>query len=168
MKQAKNRRRDQNCHVARVAPCILLLLLPLSCLNRPVATRDPKGFQRADLDKSAQKEEVDGFDLLFVIDDSLSMADKQEVLRVSLDRVQGSNPEKAIWPAARSVAIISTSLEAAGACTQSSRGAAPVYFAARGQRADPSPDPAIYIPHLTDAGEQGCGYEAPLEAMYRS
>jgi hypothetical protein len=54
-----------------------------------------------------------------------------------------------------------TSLEAAGACSGSSKGARPVYFS------DQSPHPSEYASKFTDVGDQGCGYEAPLEVMYR-
>ena len=149
----------------RVASLVVgsALFLPVACLNRPVATDEPRGTQVARMDRAGQQEEVDGYDLLFVVDDSISMADKQAMLQESMTRLHEIllGDRKPIFPPARSLAIISTSLEAAGACPESSRGARPTYFD------DDKPNPSEYTKAFTEVGDDGCGFEAPLEAMYR-
>ena len=145
---------------------------------------EPHGLRGAVLEGSADQPEVSGVDLLVVVDHSISMADKQEVLSRSFERltflsrlcsppgagpllpsVDGSCPEgrrsNRLVPAVRSAAVISSSLEAAGACTASSRGAHPVLSPAK------LLNPTSYIDQIREVGDQGCGFEAPLEAMYR-
>src|SRR5690606_19859605 len=110
------------------------------------------------------------WDVLLVIDDSLSMADKQKILAQSL------SPNVFSLSGGRAfsrVGIISSSLEAGGAseCEGSNR------------RAHLIPPPEADVPYMADlnreeefsppdfgrwlaaVGDGGCGFEAPLEAM---
>jgi hypothetical protein len=162
--------------------------LPLfGCTRRPVADDEPHGVRVAEREGSSEQPEVNGVDLLVVVDDSLSMVDKQEVLSRSFERMQfmayscnspatgglsvpsadGSCPEgwgaQLLLPAVRSAAVISSSLEAAGACAATSRGAHPL-------QSPSSPrlnGRTSYVQQVREVGDRGCGFEAPLEAMYR-
>lgn len=149
--------------------CLSLGLLLGSCIQRDVQSNDPKG----------NAEQLYGFvgdvrswDVLLVIDDSVSMADKQTVLAESLSPTLFSLTGGRAYTR---VGIISTSLEAGGTepCVSQSRGA----------RLIPPPNSKTPFwegitgsgePHLLDVsdwihsvGDSGCGFEAPLEALYR-
>lgn len=167
-------------------------LVAPACLDRPLHTGEPRGIQGARTESSEAQPQVTGFDVLLVVDDSISMGDKQEVLQSSLFRlnltpnhctpprdnfdtdprvtyppVDGKCPEEwAYGPAfgATNVAVITTSMEAGGlACANSARGAHPLPPVSKEEEIFGTQ----YLGQLRHVGERGCGYESPLEAMYR-
>lgn len=175
-----------------VLTSLLIGLALASCLDRPLETGEPRGIQGARTESFETQPLVDGRDVLLVIDDSISMGDKQEVLRETLARlrwtpshckppindpdtdpgisylpVDGKCPEG--WRVVPALAIddravITTSMEAGGiACADSSRGAHPLAPLSE----EEGNLTHQYLSELRRVGENGCGYESPLEAMYR-
>lgn len=173
--------------------CIFLKVLVVAaltsaCLERGVSHERPIGH--SDVDAYSWKD-VTALDLLFVVDDSLSMADKQVTLSRSLEAlsiyatscvdvaagsyvspVEGRCPvgyqSTPFWRDG-SRAVISTSLAAGGiACAESDRRAHPLPLAVVDEQG--GPEWANYdavVATIRDVGGDGCGYEAPLEAAYR-
>ena len=159
------------------------------CTRRSVADGEPRGMLEAVLGKSADQPVLDGVDLLFVIDDSISMADKQKVLADSLEPLRviaascsvpdgsirnvpssdGTCPEdwnlSPLLPPVRSAAVITTSMEAGGACSGALRPAHPL--GSTGGYLPALTGHTAYETQLREVGDSGCGFEAPLEAMYR-
>ena len=169
----------------------ILAATSIGCLEREIFTGEPKGVQPAVARTTEEQPPTKGTDWLFIIDDSISMADKQAVLAASI--------EHAAWYATRclspdltrdvapldgecpagfnrtvllpsfssgSFGLITTSLEAGGeACAESNRRAhlaAPV-----SQEEAARTSGGQLVAQLNHVGEEGCGYEAPLEALYR-
>lgn len=163
-----------------------------SCLDRPLHTGEPRGIQGARADAAESQPTVLGHDVLLVVDDSISMGDKQRVLRDSLLRLEmtpahctppandrDTDPRISYPPvdgkcpdgwgygpvlSMRNQAVITTSMEAGGlGCIDSSRGGHPLppLSIQEGNVYNES------LSELDRVGENGCGYESPLEAMYR-
>jgi hypothetical protein len=179
--------------VLRLFVPILSGSLLLGCLDRELHTGVPTGIR---VDKSPRIG-LSGLDLLFVIDDSISMGDKQTLLRQVLPQLlrdeyqcvmkpsfvpvakvdggcpKGSEPEP--WlPADVHIGIVTTSLEAGGACLSSSRRA---HLVALPEDRGSITEFDIFSPgsstdetlrnRIAAVSETGCGFEAPLEAWYR-
>lgn len=206
--------------VASLAAASAIAALATGCLDRPVVKAEPK-TSNVFVDQIVQTA-VDKIDLLFMIDNSVSMADKQNILKSSLPSfvnrlvnplcVDAQGKPAAVQPASGALpcvtgarelkpvsslhlGVITTSLGAHGNVTG---------VCATGAAGDTLDDKAELIPThrdnlasymgsgylsfdttglagvtnvsalITDlqamisaAGEHGCGYEAPLEAMYR-
>ena len=167
-------------------------LAAVSCLDRPLETGAPRGIQGARMEALDTQPVTRGLDVLLVVDDSVSMGDKQAVLqrsllqlmmtpaacippgvdvttdpRVNYPPVDGKCPDG--WGyrpviSLTNVAIVTTSLEAGGiACEKTSRGAHPLPPVPREEEVAGRQ----FLGQLRKIGENGCGYEAPLEAMYR-
>lgn len=169
----------------RVISVVLLVNIFLGCTERPVMAPEGTALERlARIELSFAA----GSNLLLVIDDSISMADKQRILAKSLSHVftmprcqtaDGTPLPFGDYSELEGVTckggiprtgIITSSLAAGGntACEGRTRGAHLL----------PLPDGKLYA-DFTDlqrdeieawiqgVGERGCGYEAPLEAMYR-
>src|SRR5690606_4754465 len=140
------------------------------------------------LDRTFDQPWVEGINLLLVVDDSISMEDKQQLLTRSLEGLglvalscvppegneglnlvvpstDGTCPPNwsihSVLPAVNSAAVISSSLAAAGACVEEDDRAHPVV------PPNPNQNPFAYLEQVGAVGSDGCGYEAPLEAMYR-
>jgi hypothetical protein len=73
-----SRRTGLRCGVAALVAVGLLGLLAPACLDRPVAPQQPTTVKISTQEYRVQK--VDKIDLLFMIDNSASMADKQEIM----------------------------------------------------------------------------------------
>lgn len=171
----------------------VLAMSSLGCLERELFTGEPKGIRSAVVQTTEDQPPTRVVDWLFVIDDSISMADKQAVLAASLEHagwyasrclspdlarevapIDGECPagysRNVLLPTfsgtGGSVGLISTSLEAGGeACAEANR---------RAHLADAVPEEEAartsggqIVAQLKRIGEAGCGYEAPLEALYR-
>jgi len=182
-----------NSALRRLVPTLFAFLLS-GCLDREPNTGVPTGLRGGDQAKVG----VSALDMLFVIDDSISMGDKQSLLRQVLPQLlrseyrcvqkpsfipvpkvdgicpEGSEPEP--WlPGNVHIGIITTSLEAGGACLGSSRRAHLV--ALPGGEGGSIGEFDIFSPgssteftlrdRIAAVGENGCGFEAPLEAWYR-
>jgi hypothetical protein len=158
------------------------------CLSRDVQIPDaPHGVQPVVARQTEGQASTHNTDVLFVVDDSISMADKQRILQASLSWAAGyalsctsatghqATPQQGVCPSGYmatvvlgsvgSVGMITTSLEAGGNCGVQNRSA---HLFPR------VPDEDVWekygnqiVAQLENVGEAGCGYEAPLEAMYR-
>ena len=202
---------------ARRAPLVAATLAATSlfgCLDRPIGEDGPRTTNI--LVNLLNQSVVDKIDLLFVIDNSLSMADKQSILgeavpellsrfvtpvclnleggevpRQGDDCPPGSSPEfNAIEDI--NIGIITTSLGgygAEGACEEEAgkpftqqrvdmahlvgslpraAGAGGAFLAWRGGGEMERNDLEVnFTNQVKAAGEQGCGFEAPLEAWVR-
>jgi hypothetical protein len=62
-----------------VVLALAALVLPAACLERPVTTVQPKTSNQ--FVDEIKRDKIDKIDLLFMIDNSISMADKQEILK---------------------------------------------------------------------------------------
>ena len=150
------------------------------CLNRPIWTGDPESLAAPRIARSTSQQEVARRAILLVVDDSLSMADKQAVLSSAIQRakylwtqctapdgsrvkpVNGTCPEGFGMSGSNLIdeaLVITSSLEGGGGeiCTGRGKGAYPLSFLGDEDIAN----------QIVSAGEDGCGFEAPLEAMYR-
>ncbi len=172
----------------RVGSCMVLPVLVWAlagCLGRDVGSERPRGLQGAVTQRSDEQHLLDWVDVVLVVDDSASMLDKQRVLRDSLSwlgRYASScqsnetgayvEPENGTCPQKHQFtsilngdfAVIRTSVGAGGlACAAVDRGAHPL--APNG--VETPIDLSGVAPQLDAIGEAGCGYEAPLEAVFR-
>lgn len=155
------------------------------CVSRDVSWEAPRGIRNAQVDRDERQKPVNGVDMLIVVDDSISMADKQRVLVDSLTKSssyathcfdpldphrvlpaeKGRCPDGYNWQfgaiGGSSRAVITSSVGAGGiACAGKASGARPVAFSVDAG--------AIDVSQLfANVGEAGCGYEGPLESMYR-
>jgi hypothetical protein len=166
------------------------------CLDREVSSERPIGVRPPKLSRLEQQMPVSDTDILLVVDDSISMGDKQNALRQSLNRLRGyftrcidvrsrkwvptinglcppgmiadggaQTLEGGIF-SSDSTSIITTSVGAGGiACSDKDQGARLVPPATAEELAASDGDP--FGPRLSHVGESGCGFEGPLEAMYR-
>lgn len=193
------------------------LTAALACLDRPIGTTQPKTTNV--LTDQLVNNAVDKVDLLFVIDNSLSMADKQRLLAVAVpDLVEGliepaciadggvniGRPPDGQCPAGSApeftpvddihVGVITSSLGGYGAAADcvddGSKHAEQAVDMAhllgklpRGAAVSPSAAGTGFLTWnensnkedflgeltglVTQAGERGCGWEAPLEAWVR-
>jgi hypothetical protein len=167
----------------------LLSAVLVGCLNREVTTPDAvKGIQPVVARRTPDQPSTLNVDLLFVVDDSISMADKQRILRSSLSSASGyavrcaaldggqALPVHGVCPTGYnatlllgmmgSVGMITTSMEGGGTGCKGTNRSAHLFPAL--------PDDEVLqkygsqiVGQLDSVGESGCGYEAPLEAMYR-
>ncbi len=172
----------------KLAGLFAVLGLVSGCVERDVYSGEPAGVRSVVAMRAETQPEPGFVDVLFVVDDSVSMADKQLVLRSSVQHaavyaircigdlrheipaVNGQCPpgyaRTGLLPALGNQAVITTSLDAGGvACAGQSLGAHPV---------PQVPEQEVLEVHgtqvagqLSVVGEDGCGFEAPLEAMYR-
>jgi hypothetical protein len=169
---------------------IACALLTGGCLDRDIYYGQPIGIRSPKVERPEDFSWVSGTDFVLVVDDSISMGDKQKVLAQSLIRASGyvtrcADPSSpSVWlPAengqcppgmllsgsilsADNMTIISTSVGAGGiACAANDQGARtiPPPTAQELQQSEGEP----FGPWLSHVGESGCGFEAPLEAMYR-
>lgn len=178
-----------------IAPALCCVLLStLGCNQRDIGPIDPhvSRFFRVEVGN----EGVGDVDLLFVIDDSGSMAEEQASLEREIPRlIEGltdppldaeGNPR---WSAVQSlqVAVVTTDLGTRGAPVSSARvGAACAANEGRGddgqlrqspacgpgavlrwQEGDDPAEFAARVGCLTDVGTSGCGLEQPLAAAVR-
>jgi hypothetical protein len=149
------------------------------CLHRPVWSPEPVDLAPPRITRTTQQPDVMGGGVLFVIDNSVSMADKQKLLASAIDRTRNiwsicigpdgeeEPPTGGVCPddftsRGRSILgqahVITSSLEGGGeVCIERTDGGVPVD---RSGEEDP-------IEQILRVGEAGCGFEAPLEAMYR-
>jgi len=185
-----------------------LLVAPFGCSERPISSGAPhtSGATVQDIRQSS----IDQIDLLFVIDNSRSMADKQEILaqavpalvqRLISPTVNRQTGQPAFDPIVDiHIGVVTSSLGGHGGDQCSKAGKAlngndQAHLVASGIRPqssltsyqslgflwwDPTGSKATppgegdeaallaqFAEHVTAAGENGCGYEASLEAWYR-
>lgn len=165
-------------------------VLLAGCVDREVYSEVPFGIRSPKLKRPETQPWLSGTDFLVVVDDSISMRDKQRVLAQSLERARAyvtrcSRPEvRDVWqPAINGVcptgmqwegsilssdaaSIITTSVGAGGtACPNLDQGARPIPPPTAAEIA--AADGAAFGLRLARVGESGCGFEGPLEAMYR-
>jgi hypothetical protein len=164
--------------------------LLVGCLDRDIYHEQPLGIRSPKIQRPEDLPWVSGTDFVFIVDDSISMGDKQKLLTQSLIRAHGyftrctdpSSPN--LWlPAvngecppgmlssgsilsSENVSIITTSVGAGGiACSGSDLGARLIEPPTAEELRQSEDEP--FGPRLSHVGEAGCGFEGPLEAMYR-
>lgn len=185
------------CRAAGLAGLATTLLAVTGCTDRKVTPAEGGHSPDTVLGQGFPVGMAESVDLLFVIDDSASMLDKQEVLRQSLLSVMslhrcrwndgkvvlpnsdGHCPDGArlgfSLPSSTRIGVLSSSLDVGGSdvCMQANRRAhllpsrdGDLFATVRDS------DYEVELAGLLDdtlstVGEHGCGYEAPLEALYR-
>ncbi|HEY6727198.1 MAG TPA: hypothetical protein VI197_24355 [Polyangiaceae bacterium] len=186
------------------APCVTALaglaatlLAATNCTDRKVTPAEGGHSAGTVLGQGFTVGVAKSVDLLFVIDDSASMLDKQDVLRQSLlsvlslrhcqrdDGTQealsvtGECPEGARprfpFPTTTRIGVLSSSLDVGGsdACENANRRAhllpgsdGELFLTVK--HSDYENEVARLLDDiLSTVGEHGCGYEAPLEVLYR-
>lgn len=168
-----------------------------ACLDREVYYDRPTGIGPAAARRSEGQPFVNTRDVLLVVDDSISMVDKHRVLRESLARANlhvtgcsdvsfvggnpvfgaSSPPEDGRCPEGTTLtnllglspsAVITSSVGAGGiACQDQVSGARPLPEVPEEEVQASEVLHSQWYAQLGYLGETGCGYEAPLEAMYR-
>lgn len=171
----------------RVSCFLVLGLSAVSCLRAPVGTDDKDPLKRGlTIDTYAES------DLLLVIDNSASMADKQRVLAESLKQVLGTircTDERGLTidakdaPAGSNCIVVGDGVRIGVVTTDLGTG---------NEGCEPANSPGHLVPRpggklffdgsdddigefleseledwILGLGESGCGYEAPLESAYR-
>lgn len=165
-------------------------VLLVGCLDRDIYYERPLGIRSPKIERPEDLPWVSGTDFVFVVDDSISMGDKQKVLAQSLIRasgyftrcidpsspgawlpaVNGQCPPGTIWSSsilsAENASIITTSVGAGGiACSDTDLGARLIQPPTAEELRQSEGEP--FGPRLSHVGEAGCGFEGTLEAMYR-
>jgi hypothetical protein len=179
------------------------------CLDRPVSPATPNTTNVFVQD--IKQTTVDKIDLLFMIDNSISMADKQEILAAAVPELANRLIQPATDPATGQpefqavvdihIGIISSSIGGHGGdqCSPSNANFDPtqadnahlmpsvrqglasyngnnefLWWDPTGLKGTSGPgenDPNVlntnFAAYVTNTGENGCGYEASLEAWYR-
>jgi hypothetical protein len=173
------------------------LLAGTSCTDRKVTPAEGGHSAGTVLGQGFQVGLAESVDVLFVIDDSASMLDKQEVLEQSLLSVMsllhcrsddgrdapvssnGECPEGARprypFPSTTRIGVLSSSLDAGGSdvCEKANRRAHLLpssdgkLFATVTSTDYEEELASVLDDILSTVGEHGCGYEAPLEVLYR-
>lgn len=142
-----------------------------SCTERNVTPAEGAHPAGTVLAQGFQVGVAESVDLLFVIDDSASMLDKQEVLRQSLLSVLSTFS----WPGSTRIGVLSSSLDVGGSdvCANANRHAH-LLSSSQGELFASLDSPTyqdelegVLDETLATVGEHGCGYEAPLEVLYR-
>ncbi len=169
----------------RWAGCLLLA----GCITRPVVQGEPTELERL---ASIPITSSAAIDVLLVVDDSISMGDKQRLFAAALARSlttptcvtpdgkpatleESGDAGVTCTIAVPRLGMITTSLSASGnaGCDAKSRGAHLVPAPNGKPHFDPRDEAGIWFGRETlekwivSAGESGCGYESTLEAMYR-
>jgi hypothetical protein len=165
----------------------LSFLMGVGCLTRPITSSNPT--TKESFSATVRQQAVDKVDLLFMIDNSASMGDKQALLALAVPDLvnQLLQPKNGEFEPVHDmhVAVVSSSLGGSDACT-SARSDDKAHVLGPGylswlpdvpkNAGKPRPQGTItdaaelqkgFADLVVGVGENGCGLEAQLESWYR-